>query len=79
VVGLLKANAPHQTEPNELSPNSNIVVMAERLLAEGVCATAMEGWGEQYGRQYIRFVFSNEPIERLRRVSNKVRSVLRIG
>ena len=27
--------------------------MAERLLEEGVCATAMAGWGETHGAQYI--------------------------
>jgi len=53
--------------------------MAERLLAEGVCATAMAGWGERHGAQYIRFVFSNEPVERLVGVGGKVRSALRIG
>jgi len=53
--------------------------MAERLLAEGVCATAMAGWGERHGAQYIRFVFSNEPVARLVGVGGKVRSALRIG
>jgi len=53
--------------------------MAERLLIEGVCATAMEGWGERHGAQYIRFVFSNEPVARLVGVGGKVRSALRIG
>jgi len=52
--------------------------MAERLLTEGVCATAMEGWGERHGPQYIRFVFSNEPVERLRGVGGKIRSALRV-
>lgn len=50
--------------------------MSERLLARGVCATAMTGWGEVHGRQYIRFVFSNEPVERLRGLGGKVRAAL---
>ncbi len=50
--------------------------MSERLLARGVCATAMTGWGEVHGRQYIRFVFSNEPVDRLRGLGGKVRAAL---
>lgn len=50
--------------------------MSERLLAHGVCATAMTGWGETHGRQYIRFVFSNEPVERLKGLGAKVRAAL---
>lgn len=50
--------------------------MSERLLAQGVCATAMTGWGERHGSQYIRFVFSNEPVERLKGLGAKVRAAL---
>ncbi len=50
--------------------------MSERLLARGVCATAMTGWGEVHGRQYIRFVFSNEPVDRLRGLGGRVRAAL---
>ena len=39
--------------------------MSERLLEQGVGATAMAGWGETHGAQYIRFVFANEPVARL--------------
>jgi aspartate/methionine/tyrosine aminotransferase len=53
--------------------------MSERLLAEGVCATAMAGWGETHGSQYIRFVYANEPVPRLSGLSAKVRAALRIG
>ena len=52
--------------------------MSERLLADGVCATAMAGWGEQHGSQYIRFVFANEPVARLKGLGAKVRAALRI-
>lgn len=53
--------------------------MSERLLSEGVCATAMSGWGEEHGSQYIRFVFANEPVRRLKGFGVKVRSALRIA
>ncbi len=50
--------------------------MAERLLAQGVCATAMSGWGETHGRAYIRFVFANESLERLRGLGARVRAAI---
>ncbi|TWT11838.1 pyridoxal phosphate-dependent aminotransferase [Reyranella sp. CPCC 100927] len=52
--------------------------MSERLLAEGVCATAMTGWGETHGAQYIRFVFANEPVPRLQGLGTRVRRALRL-
>ncbi len=50
--------------------------MSERLLRHGVCATAMAGWGVAHGDAYIRFVFANEPVERLRTLGDKVRFAL---
>ncbi|KVL10007.1 pyridoxal phosphate-dependent aminotransferase [Burkholderia sp. MSMB1826] len=50
--------------------------MSERLLRHGVCATPMTGWGVAHGAQYVRFVFSNEPVERLHTLGNKVRFAL---
>ena len=50
--------------------------VAERLLEQGICATAMAGWGEAHGAQYIRFVFSNEPAARLRGLGARVRAAL---
>ncbi|MCA8352323.1 pyridoxal phosphate-dependent aminotransferase [Burkholderia cepacia] len=50
--------------------------MSERLLRRGVCATAMTGWGVAHGEQYVRFVFSNEPVDRLRTLGDKVRFAL---
>ncbi|MBB2927933.1 pyridoxal phosphate-dependent aminotransferase [Paraburkholderia silvatlantica] len=50
--------------------------MSERLLSRGVCATAMAGWGVAHGDQYVRFVFANEPVERLRTLGDKVRFAL---
>jgi aspartate/methionine/tyrosine aminotransferase len=50
--------------------------MSERLLQHGVCATAMTGWGATHGAQYIRFVFANEPVPRLRLLGSRVRAAL---
>ena len=50
--------------------------IAQRLLAQGVCATSMEGWGATHGGQYIRFVFSNEPVARLQGLGRRVRAAL---
>jgi aspartate/methionine/tyrosine aminotransferase len=52
--------------------------MSERLLKHGVCATAMTGWGMTHGAQYIRFVFANEPVRRLRLLGSRVRAALAI-
>jgi N-succinyldiaminopimelate aminotransferase len=51
--------------------------MSERLLAEEVCATAMKGWGVAHGPQYIRFVYANEPVARLKLLGERVRRALR--
>ena len=50
--------------------------MSRRLLAQNVCALGMAGWGEAHGADYIRFVFANEPVERLRRLGPAVRAAL---
>lgn len=50
--------------------------VARRLLEHGVCATSMDGWGETHGPQYIRFVFSNEPVTRLRGAGKRIRAAL---
>lgn len=50
--------------------------MSARLFEQGVCATAMSGWGERHGPQYIRFVFANEPVERLTMLGGRVRAAL---
>jgi N-succinyldiaminopimelate aminotransferase len=51
--------------------------MAQRLLAEGVCATGMAGWGGAESAAYIRFVFANEPVGRLRGLGERLRRALR--
>ena len=53
--------------------------MAERLLQQGVCATPMSGWGVAHGSQFIRFVFSNEPVARLRGLGARVRAALGVS
>ncbi len=50
--------------------------MAQRLLGQGVCATAMAGWGGAEAGEYVRFVFANEPVERLRGLGARVRKAL---
>jgi aspartate/methionine/tyrosine aminotransferase len=50
--------------------------MSRRLLDHGVCATPMTGWGETHGAQYIRFVFANEPVQRLELLGARVRKAL---
>jgi len=52
--------------------------MSERLLDHGVCATAMTGWGATHGCQYIRFVFANEPVSRLKLLGERVRAALQL-
>jgi aspartate/methionine/tyrosine aminotransferase len=47
--------------------------MSRRLLDHRVCATAMTGWGETHDAQYIRFVFANEPVQRLELLGARVR------
>ena len=51
---------------------------ASALLLEKarIAATPMVNWGEVNGRQFVRFVFSNEPVERLRGMGAKVRHAL---
>ena len=46
------------------------------LLRHGVCATAMSGWGATHSAQYIRFVFANEPVARLKTLGGRVRAAL---
>jgi N-succinyldiaminopimelate aminotransferase len=63
---LLDARA-HGVEPAELSA---------RLLAEKVAATPMTGWGGEVAARHIRFVFSNEPVQRLAVLGDRVRRAL---
>ncbi|MFN2386952.1 MAG: pyridoxal phosphate-dependent aminotransferase [Thermoanaerobaculia bacterium] len=52
-------------------------VASARLLERGrVAATPMNHWGRVHGEQYVRFVFSNEPVERLAGLGERVRRSL---
>lgn len=50
--------------------------MSTRLFEYGVCATAMVGWGDRHGPQYVRFVFANESVECLKTLGARVRAAL---
>ena len=48
-----------------------------RLFEQGqVAATPMDNWGEVHGSQYVRLVFSNEPVERLKGIGERFRRSL---
>ncbi|MBB3356937.1 MULTISPECIES: pyridoxal phosphate-dependent aminotransferase [unclassified Novosphingobium] len=53
--------------------------MARNLLRVGVCATSMAGWGQTHGEDFIRFVFANEPVDRLRGLRAKIDAALEMG
>lgn len=50
--------------------------VSTHLLARKVAATPMRGWGGEVADRYVRFVFSNEPVERLARLGERVRAAL---
>lgn len=50
---------------------------SERLLQKGkVAATPMTHWGEVNAAQFVRLVFSNEPVERLQTLGRRFRAAL---
>lgn len=50
---------------------------SRRLLQRGkVAATPMVNWGGERAGSYVRFVFANEPVERLRGLGQRVRAAL---
>jgi aspartate/methionine/tyrosine aminotransferase len=49
---------------------------SRRLLAQKVAATPMRGWGGDVADRHVRFVFSNEPVERLTLLGDRVRRAL---
>jgi N-succinyldiaminopimelate aminotransferase len=49
---------------------------AQALLGHGACVTPMTGWGTEKEAEYIRFVYSNEPRERLAGLGQLVRKAL---
>jgi aspartate/methionine/tyrosine aminotransferase len=50
--------------------------VSRHLLAEKVAATPMRGWGGEIADRHVRFVFSNEPVERLALLGGRVRRAL---
>jgi N-succinyldiaminopimelate aminotransferase len=59
-------------EPLGVSPAE----LSRRLIREKVAATPMTGWGGSVADRHIRFVFSNEPVERLAGLGSRVRRAL---
>jgi aspartate/methionine/tyrosine aminotransferase len=52
------------------------VDVSDALLAQKVAATPMRGWGGDVADRHVRLVFSNEPVERLARLGERLRSAL---
>ena len=50
--------------------------VSDRLLEHKVAATPMRGWGGDVAERHIRFVFSNEPVERLALLGDRLRAAL---
>jgi N-succinyldiaminopimelate aminotransferase len=52
------------------------VEVSDRLLEQKIAATPMRGWGGEVADRHVRFVFSNEPVERLELLGDRVRAAL---
>jgi aspartate/methionine/tyrosine aminotransferase len=50
--------------------------LSRALVEQKVAATPMTSWGERVSPRYIRFVYSNEPVERLAGLGERVRAAL---
>jgi len=50
--------------------------VSRHLLAQKVAATPMRGWGGEVADRHVRFVFSNEPVERLATLGDRVHQAL---
>lgn len=50
--------------------------LSRALVDHNVAATPMTTWGERVSPRYIRFVYSNEPVERLSRLGERLRAAL---
>jgi aspartate/methionine/tyrosine aminotransferase len=50
--------------------------VSSRLLEQKVAATPMRGWGGEVADRHVRFVFSNEPVERLALLGERVHRAL---
>ncbi len=52
------------------------VEVSDRLLEQKVAATPMRGWGGEIADRHVRFVFSNEPLERLALLGERLHRAL---
>jgi N-succinyldiaminopimelate aminotransferase len=52
------------------------VDVSNRLLEQKVAATPMRGWGGEIADRHVRFVFSNEPVERLGLLGGRLHAAL---
>ena len=50
--------------------------VSNALLEQKVAATPMRGWGGEIAERHVRFVFSNEPVERLAMLGDRVQRAL---
>jgi aspartate/methionine/tyrosine aminotransferase len=50
--------------------------LSNRLLEQKVAATPMTAWGETVAPRFVRLVFSNEPVERLALLGERLRAAL---
>jgi aspartate/methionine/tyrosine aminotransferase len=50
--------------------------VSSRLLEQKVAATPMRGWGGGIAERHVRFVFSNEPVERLALLGERIHAAL---
>jgi aspartate/methionine/tyrosine aminotransferase len=50
--------------------------LSRSLAAQQVAATPMTAWGEHVAPRYLRFIFSNEPVERLSMLGERLRAAL---
>ena len=55
------------------------VDVSNRLLEQKVAATPMRGWGGDVAGRHVRFVFSNEPVDRLALLGERLRRALALG
>jgi aspartate/methionine/tyrosine aminotransferase len=52
------------------------VEVSDRLLEQKVAATPIRGWGGEIADRHVRFVFSNEPLERLALLGERLHRAL---
>jgi aspartate/methionine/tyrosine aminotransferase len=50
--------------------------LSQALVEHKVAATPMTTWGERVSPRYLRFVYSNEPVERLSELGRRLQAVL---